>query len=131
MLRLTGLTIENKLIAMVNNGGVHARACKMNGSVSVSGGFGAVLEDCHFRGENAFVKVMMSTAKLNGCSFTGSKVAMMTTGEGHVDAISCNIVKCTDSAGTFKGHSSSVINSNIENCPVGFIVTGTGPFAFR
>merc|ERR1719161_2090143 len=46
--RLTGVTLENNSLVMVHNGWINARACKLNGSVKVSGGFGAVLEDCHF-----------------------------------------------------------------------------------
>jgi len=130
-LKIVGLTLENTSLVRVINGGINARACRMTGSVQVSGGFGAVLEDCHFRGENGFVKAMMSTAKLNGCTFTGGKSAMLTTGEGHIDAVSCRIDKCTEAAGVLKGHSSTVINSFIQGCPVGFIVTGSGPFIFR
>jgi hypothetical protein len=128
---LTGLSIDHNVAAQVYNGGINARACKFNGSIRVSGGFGANLEDCHFRGESGYVQAMKSTAKLNGCSFTGAKNAMVTTGEGHVDAISCKISKCIEAAGNFKGHSSMVLNSYIENCPVGFAATGTGPFTFR
>ena len=40
-------------------------------------------------------------------------------------------LRCTEAAGVLKGHSSTVINSFIKGCPVGFIVTGSGPFVFR